>query len=239
MAEIVNTPDAGNASEVEKPVDNTPEHLQGKSHAEVLDMYQNLERKLGEQSEELGSLRRLADQALTSEPSAPKAETEKPDFWSDPEGYIDRIVDSRMGPVQSQASKQREEAVAQRLTQEIPNWREILGNPDFQQWVADDKTRKDLFLEADASADFDKAAFLFSTYAALDKGKAETQQAADKAVERDRKLRAATTEKVSGGIDPRKILSRLDLQELRQKNPDRYNQLLPDIKKAYAEGRVR
>lgn len=245
MAELVNTPDEGSAAEVEKPDDNTPEHLRGKSQQEILEMYTSLERKLGEQSEELGSLRKLADQALMTEKPAsdlgapdPGAGSDGADFWSDPEGYIKRVVTEATKPVQELTRKQQQEAAAVKLSQDFPNWKDTVADKEFQEWVARSKVRTDLFLRGD-SGDVDAAAELFATWGDLSKAKDSTKASEKKAVERDRKMRAATTEKGSAGIDPRKILNRNDLRELKRTNPDRYNELLPDIRKAYAEGRVR
>lgn len=240
MAEIVNTPTEGSGSNVEQPADTTPEALQGKSAAEIAEMYTNLERKLGEQSEELGSLRKLADTALLAEPkeaAAPSSEADG-DFWSDPEGYIKRAIGEATKPVQEIGRKQQQEQATVRLNQDFPGWQDTVATKEFQDWVAKSKVRTRLFIEGDGG-DFEAAAELFSTWGDINGSKQKGEAAKKEAVSRDRKLRAATTEKGSAGIDPRKILNRSDLQELRRTNPNRYNELLPDIRKAYAEGRVR
>lgn len=237
MAEIVNSPDEGNAREVDQPVSDIPEHLQGKSAQELADMYKSLERKLGEQSEELGSLRKLADTALLQQ-QAPAPAEDDVDFYTDPEGAVRRIVDGALRPILQERNQVRQQTAKQRLDSEHPGWQDTVKSQEFQEWVAKSKIRTSLFVEGN-SGDYNAADELFSTWKGLSKSESATKEAESKAVQRDRKRRAATTEKGAAGIDPRKILSRADLRELKRTNPNRYQDLLPDIRKAYAEGRVR
>lgn len=233
---LVDKPEEGSAGEVSAPVNDIPEQFQNKSVAEMAQMYQSLERKLGEQSNELGSLRSLAEQQIMSNASAEPVEDF--DFYSDPEKAVDRLIERKMQPYTELAAQQTQAAVQQKLNQEYPQWRETIADEGFQEWVGKSKVRVDLFKKAD-SADYDAASELFSTWSDINAVKGASTSAAKSAVDRDRKLRAATTEKGSAGIDPRKILNRADLRNLRQTNPTRYAQLEPDIMKAYQEGRVR
>ena len=234
---IVNAPEAGNPAEVDAPVSDVPEHLQGKSPQELVDMYRNLESKLGEQSNELGQLRQFANAQIAAQEQQ-KAPEEDVDFYADPEKYMQRAIDARLEPYNQVLRAQQQQAVKQRLDAEFPQWQETAKSEEFINWVKASKVRRDLFVQADAS-DYHAAAELFGTWNELGKTRSETQKAERKAVDRDRKLRAVKTEKGAGRIDPRKILYAADLRELKQTNPNRYQELLPDIKRAYAEGRVR
>lgn len=239
MPELVDGPKEGNAEEVTTPQNDIPDAFRGKEFADVVKMYQSLEQKMGQQSEELGSLRKLADQTLMSPQASSKADDLADlDFYSDPEEAVRRIVDRQLQPYQSIAAQQIQAQTAQRLSSEFPDWKETVKDPSFADWVAKSKVRKQLFSLAD-NADYDAASELFSTWNELQGVKADKQSLEKTAVQRDRKLRAATTEKGANQIDPRKILKRADLRDLKQKNPSRYNDLLPDIRRAYAEGRVR
>ncbi len=233
---IVNKPEEGNSAEVTAPQSEIPEQFRGKSPEDLVKMYQNLEQKLGSQSEELGQLRKLAEQQIRERESS--AGSEDVDFFADPERAIEKMIRKHLSPYEEVVSKQREQAVVQRLDAEHPGWKDIAGAQDFQEWVAKSKVRTNLFVQANA-ADYDAANELLSTWKSLSGAKSESNDTARKAVERDRKLRAVSTEKGATGIDPRKILYREDLQSLKQKDPDRYQQLLPDITRAYQEGRVR
>jgi hypothetical protein len=234
---LVDKPAEGSASEVVAPVSDIPEQFQGKEFADVVKMYQSLEKKFGEQSNEVGQLRSLAEQQIMS-PASSESVSEDIDFYSDPESAVERLIDRKLKPYAEIATQQTQAAVQQKLNQEFPNWRETVADEGFQEWVGKSKVRADLFVKAD-SADYDAAAELFSTWSELNEVKGAKTQAAKAAVDRDRKLRAATTEKGSAGIDPRKILNRADLRNLKQTNPSRYRELEPDIMKAYSEGRVR
>ena len=242
MAEIVDNTPLGDASEVTRPDDTTPEKLRGKSASEIADLYTQLEKQLGRQAEEIGSLRALADQTLAQPPAAADDPTEDLDFFGDPMGSVQKVIDMRLDekfkPLDEATKKQREAAVAQQLDQKFPDWRETATSEEFADWITSSKIRRKLWAEAD-SADYDAANELFSLWADLGKGKVSSEEKAKKAVARDRKLRAASTEKGAAGIDPRKILSREDIIALRVSNPNRYNDLLPDIRKAYEEGRTR
>ena len=233
MADLVNAPQEGDAKEVERPEDSIPEQFQGKSFQNMVEMYQNLEKKLGQQSEELGSLRALAETSV-----APKTEEEKVDFYDNPEGAIERIIERKLAPFNAQIRQQQEAEVRTRLNAEYPGWEDTVKSEDFQSWVVDSKVRTDLFVQANA-ASYDAAKELLETWQARTGSAEKTQKAEEKAVRRDRKLRAAATEKGSSGVDSKKILNRSDLRALKQNNPTKYNELLPDIRRAYAEGRVR
>ena len=235
MVDLVNTPDEGNPAEIETPEASIPENYQGKSIEEVIAMHQNAEKLLGRQSEELGSLRSLAEQSITAG-STPEAEPV--DFYEDPEKAIERIIEAKLAPFNASLKSQNEAAVRERLDATYPDWEPTVKSEEFQNWVAESEVRTKLFVAANG-ADWKSANELLGTWAKINGSEKAAKKASTKAVDRDRKLRAAKTEKGSSGIDPRKILSRADLRTLKQTNPTRYNELGPEIRKAYAEGRVR
>ena len=237
MVDLVNKPEEGNPSEIEQPEASIPEQFRGKSTDDIIGMYQHLEKKLGQQSEELGSLRALAEQAVSA-PAKEGSSTDDVDFFDNPEKAIERIVEQKLAPFNASLREQQQTAVRERLDQHYPGWETTAKSPEFETWVAGSKERTRLFVRANG-ADWDAANELFETWGKINASDSSSKKAATKAVERDRALRAAKTEKGSAGVDPRKILSRSDLRTLRQTNPSRYNELLPDIRKAYAEGRVR
>lgn len=238
MADIANTPEEGNAAAVTAPDENQiPEKYRGKSEQDIIQMHQELEKKLAQQGEELGSLRQLADQSLLIADSSSE-QSEDVDFYADPEKAIVSLIKRELAPFNELTSKQQQQQVAQRLDTDFPGWKDTSANEDFQNWVAKSKVRTELWMRAD-NADLDAATELFGTWSELGNATKARETTAKKAVQRDRKLRAATTEKGAAAIDPRKILNRADLRSMAQNNPTRYRELLPDIRKAYAEGRVK
>lgn len=238
MAELVNTPEEGSPAEVTEPVSGIPDKLQGKSAEEIAEMYSNLERQYGKQSQEVGQLRAAVDQALQSAGPQEVAKEPEVDFYENPSAYIKAEVDKALQPYRQSMNQTQNEVVVRKLNEKHPEWKETLQTKEFQDWVAGSKVRRQLFHTAD-SGDFDSANELFDLWSDIGKSKSQSETAARKAVSKDRKLRAVAAEKGAAGIDPRKILSRADLRSLRQTNPNRYNELLPDIKRAYAEGRVK
>ena len=233
---IVNEPKAGDPAEITKPESSIPEQYQGKTFEEVIQMHQNAESKIQNQGAELGRLRQLTEEQVAA---ASKQEDSGPaDFYEDPEKHIADMIERKLRPFTEAMTAQNERLVKERLTELHPDWKETSSSKEFQDWVAESPTRVQMFVKAHR-ADFDAANELFTNYAAVTKAAEASQEVADKAVKRDRKLRAARAEKGSAGVDPRKILNRADLIRLKQTDPNRYNENLPDIRKAYAEGRVR
>lgn len=236
MATITNPPPEGNPDAVTESVSEIPDRFQGKSVAEVAEAYANLEKKMGQQSQELGQLRTLIDQQNQAPAATPEAE--EIDFYADPEKATRKMIREELSGLQSTVSGQQRREVERQLDASHPGWQDIVKSDDFINWVSKSKARIRLFQAAD-QADYDSAVELFDWWGEKSGNKQAAQETAEKAVEKDRKIRAASTDKGSTKIDGRRVLSRADLQELKRTNPDRYNALLPDIRKAYAEGRVR
>lgn len=235
MVDLVNAPEDGIPAAIETPEASIPEPYQGKTIEEVIQMHQHAEKTIGRQGEELGSLRSLAEQQIAAG-STP--EPESVDFYEDPEKAIERIIEQKLAPFNASLRAQNEAAVRERLTQNYPEWEATVKSDEFQNWVAESQVRTRLFVAANGN-DWQSADELLGTWAKINGADKAAAKASSKAVDRDRKLRAAKTEKGASGIDPRKILSRADLRQLKQTNPTRYNELGPEIRKAYAEGRVR
>ena len=238
MANLVNTPEEGSPSEVTEPVSGVPDKLQGKTAEEIAEMYTNLERQFGRQSQEVGQLRQAVDQALTAAGPQQVANEPEVDFYENPSAYIKAEVEKAIQPYRQSMNQTQNDVVVRKLNEKHPEWQETLKSKEFQDWVAGSKVRRQMFHTAD-SGDFDTANELFDLWSDIGKTKSQSEQAARKAVSKDRKLRAVASEKGAAGIDPRKILSRADLRALKETNPNRYNELLPDIKRAYIEGRVK
>jgi len=228
---IVDTPTPGNAENVTANVESPlPEKLQGKSELEIAQMYTELEKKLGHQSNELGQLRNMLNESTSA--NAPP--TEEVDFYSDPEAALEQ----RLAPLAQQITDLRVENTRQKLLNRHPDFETTVAATDFQNWVAESPARVRMFREAN-NGTFDSANELLTTWGQVNTASKQTETKAKEAVTRDRKLRAATTESGAANLPPGKIYNAADLQELRQKNPERYRAMEPEIRKAYAEKRVR
>lgn len=227
---IVDTPTPGNAENVTAPVESPlPEKLQGKSELELAQMYTELERKLGHQSNELGQLRNMLNESTSA--NAPPAE--ELNFYDDPEAAIEQ----RLAPLTQQITDLRVENTRQKLLNKHPDFEQTVAATAFQNWVAESPARVRMFQEANQGG-FDSANELLTTWGQVNTASKQTETKAKEAVKRDRKIRAATTESGSANLPPGKTFNAADLRELRQKNPERYRAMEPQIRQAYAEGRV-
>jgi hypothetical protein len=90
------TPAATPEVKIEAPV--VPEKYQGKTLADIVKMHQEAEKLIGKQAQEVGEVRKLADELLKQQLSQTKQEPieEDPevDFFVDPKQAVKKAVDS-------------------------------------------------------------------------------------------------------------------------------------------------
>lgn len=219
-----------------------PEKYKGKSLSEIVRMHQEAEKLAGRHAQEVGELRKLADDYIRTnlQPKEKDVQEEEPDFFVDPKKAVRKAIES-----DPELKKLREKTLLleatrnkEALEEAHPDYSEILDNEDFQKWVSESKYRKQLFQAADANWDFDAANELFSTWKGINKASARA--------ENDTPRRSAVKQaSVPSGnssvehVEPRKVYRRADIIRLMQTDPRRYQALQPEIMKAYQEGRVR
>jgi len=220
-----------------------PEKFRGKSQKDIVDMYSNLEKELGRKGQEVGELRKLADEFLRSKVNQQEPEPEEEvDFYEDPKKAVEQLLkkDPRLKEVETQAAAMKAQAAMQKLQSTHPDFMDVVQDTAFQDWVKGSKIRMQLFQQAD-SYDFDAANELLSTWkerSMINKTKeAEAEQEAD----RKAALKGAKSESRSSGEAKagKKIYRRADLIRLKQTDPNRYETLQDEILAAYAEGRVK
>lgn len=132
-----------------------------------------------------------------------------------------------------------------------PDAAQIIAEPEFQSWVQASPVRRQLLARAHHKFDFDAGDEIFSTYKAL-KGvsKASNDAAASEAARtlaaRRQQATKAATVPSGGNAAPgqaagksNKVFRRADVLKLMEENPERYEQMAPEIEAAYREGRVR
>lgn len=214
-----------------------PERFRGKSRVDIAKSYSELEKVLGRQSTELGELRKLAEQYINKKVEEPAKQSQSIDLdelWTNPEEVIGKTVESKVKSFEEKLSKFEQENARREIRRLHRDAEQIVGSPEFQNWVMEDSVRVEKFRQANEKFDIDSADELFSEYKSL-----QEQQKATQKAKRDKELKAASTETSSTGQSSKKIYRRVDLQRLRLQNPDRFEALQPEIIKAYAEGRVR
>jgi predicted FMN-binding regulatory protein PaiB len=87
---------ARQAPEEPQQVSNVPDKYRGKSLEDIVTMHQEAEKLIGRQAQEVGEVRRLADellkQQLSSKPVQPPVVENEVDFFEDPQSAIRKAV---------------------------------------------------------------------------------------------------------------------------------------------------
>jgi hypothetical protein len=128
--------------------------------------------------------------------------------------------------------------IQQKLAANHPDFTQIVQDPDFANWVKASNVRMSLYAKADAEYDYDSADELLSTFKQLKAVKTKQEETVTQAA-RQQTLKAVSVDTGGTGESSKKIYRRADLIQLKLRDPDRYEQLQPEIMAAYAEGRVR
>lgn len=240
--------------ETQEEEQDLPDKYRNKTAAELAKMHQEAEKLLGRQAKEVGEIRKLADQLIQerlleskkkqpeiTEPSEP--ELTEVDFFADPVKAVNKAVESHPAVVQARISavQMRQRESLNRLTSEHPDYREIVADSDFQEWVGKSRVRQSLLQQAHQNYDVDAADELFSTYKELKGKKAAivADGAESMKEEASKALRAVSVPSGGSGESSKKIYRRVDLIDLQIRDPDRYMALQDEIMQAYAEKRVR
>jgi hypothetical protein len=244
------------ASEQQKqqPADNNaieiPEKYKGKNLEDIVRMHQEAEKLIGRQAQEVGEVRRLADELLkqslaqkTQQQAQPKAVDIPPqeiDFFEDPQSHVNRAVANHPDVLAAkQASLQLKQIQTQAmLNKKHPDFASIVSDGEFQEWVRSSPMRLNIYAMADAHYDFNAADELISTFKQIRTSKTQQTTDAGNAV-RKQNLKAASVDVGGTGESSKKTYRRADLIRLRMTDPDRYEALQPEIMAAYQEGRVK
>ena len=244
------TEDNQNTSETdETTADILPVKFRGKSMKDVVDMYSNLERKLGEQGLELGELRKYAKELITSDFDKGKSKKvkvpEKDAFYEDGPEYVQSVVESKASVIEAELQKVKQQQAFQEFRTKHPDYADIGKSEDFREWVHAQPYRIQKFAAAD-NGDIGLADELISDYkefAQIKQARAKQDEnkrlEVDQAIERKAKMKKLSGESGKAPASTIKKYRSADLINLRQKNPDLYEQMGDEILRAYQEGRVK
>ena len=223
-----------------------PEKYQGKSLEEVVQMHQEAEKLLGRQSGEVGELRKVVDDYISTQTiaQAPKQIVEPEDdidYFTDPQGAVNRAIENhpKIREAQQYTEQYKKQSSLATLQAKHPDMQKILGDPKFAEWIKASKIRTQLFVAADQQYDSDSADELFTLWK---ERKVVAQQTADVEKQaRKQTLKAASTGNARGSSQGtrKKVYRRADIIKLMRTDPDRYTALADEIMAAYAEGRVK
>lgn len=225
------------------PESQIPDKFKGKSTEEVIQSYQELESQLGKQGQELGELRKTFDSYIKSElDNRQRREAQRqPDNSYDHELSNEQLESEVRQDVQSELSGELTTLKKERFELELgkahSDYVDVIQDENFQKWVVESPIRTELFQRADLQYDHRVASELFDMWKQRQGTEAIAAQAAT--AEADKAFDTAQME-VGTPNNPvsDKKYRRADIVNLMQTNPERYRQLEPEIRKAYAEGRV-
>ncbi len=224
--------DTPEIKELEQEVDNDlPAKFRGKTAKEIAQSALEAEKLIGKQGHELGELRKIVDGYIQAQlPSATKGDSKN-----------DGKEEAPLSPeYQSGLRSIRKMETELKLRDAHPDFKEIVKDPEFGEWIGKSKVRSKLFLAADKEYDFDAADELFSNWKEIKTLRATKEAEGESEEKRKADLKAAKAGSGTGsGSGGKKIYLRADLIKLRQFNPDKYNSMDAEIQLAYKEGRVR
>jgi len=221
-----------------------PEKYRDKSLDDIVRMHQEAEKLIGKQAQEVGEVRKLADelikQNLGSRQQQTRQEEPEVDFFENPQKAVQRTVDNHPDILAARqvTLEMKRSQIQQRLAQEHPDFGDIAKDQDFANWVKSSPIRIKIFEQADSGYDFDSANELLSTYKQLRSVK-QKQNSDEGEVTRKQNLKAVGVDVGGSGESSKKVYRRADLIRLKMQDPDRYDALSQEIMTAYQEGRVR
>lgn len=238
-------------NEVQEEVAELPEQYKDKSPADLVKMHQELENKLGEQGSELGKLRsaetevkelrRVVDDFVLKQSSAKEEPAEKVDFFADPDKAVDEAIANHPLVKGSQQTTQKieQDQARQQLVEKHPDVGDIIKDTGFVDWVKGDPIRIELLQRADSQFDTAAADNLLGQWKQI-KQVSESATSSEKVASKET-LKKVSTGGAKGSSEPpsRKIFRRADIINLMKTDIKRYQGMEPEIRKAYAEGRVR
>ena len=228
-----------------EPMSNDiPDKYRGKELSDIIKMHQEAEKLIGKQAQEVGEVRKLADelikQNLAGKPQPIKEEEPEVDFFENPQAAVRKTVDNHPDVLAARQAGQefKKMQIQQKLASEHPDFGQIVQDQDFANWVKSSPIRIGLYAKADGEFDYDSANELLSTYKQLRGVKAKQTNDAGE-TQRKSNLKAATVDVGGSGESGKRVYRRADLIRLKMTDPNRYDALSDEIMQAYQEGRVK
>ena len=220
-----------------------PDKYRNKNLDDIIKMHQEAEKLIGKQAQEVGEVRKLADELIKQNlgTKVQHAEVEpEVDFFENPQKAIQSTVDRHPDVLAAKqaANDFKRMQIQQKLAQEHPDFQQISADPEFVNWVKSSNVRMGLYAKADGEFDYDSANELLSTFKQL-RGIKTKQVATDGESSRKNSLKAAAVDVGGSGESSKRTYRRADLIRLKMNDPDRYEALSNEIMLAYQEGRVR
>ena len=229
--------------EVEETKPKLPELYEGKSLEEVIRMHQEANNMIGRQAQEVGEVRKLADELLKQNLNSKQQQVEvepEVDFFENPQKAVQNTIDKHPDVLAArQAGMEfKRMQIQQKLAQDHPDYTQVVNDSEFQNWVKSSPIRLGLYAKADGEFDYDSANELLSTFKQLRGVRVKESGQADNAA-RAKTMKAIEVDTGGSGESSKRVYRRADLIRLKMQDPNRYDALSDEIMAAYAEKRVR
>ena len=223
--------------------DEIPDEFRGKSPSEIARIALHARREMGKQANELGEVRKLADELIRSQLSKKPEEVQQKevDFFENPQEAIRHAVENnpKVLSAENQLLQFKRMQAQQTLVQRHPDFAEIVRDDEFASWIKGSKIRTQLFQAAEAY-DIDAADELLSTFKQLKPRKPVQVEVSDaEKSARTKTMQAAAVDTGGSGESSRKVYRRADLIRLKMSNPSKFDAMQDEIDAAYREGRVK
>lgn len=183
-------------------------------------------KQLGEQANEIGKLRTALEARIDEQEAAMLSES----FDSDQIAAMERIVERKLGPVKSAVQSSSAQAAEQKLVSKHPDYQQVVQDAAFQAWVKESRVNTAAY-EAAIAGDIDTGIALLDQFKSANG--APKKQALSAA------LTSSRGSSGDSGIREGGVLSREEIRHLKMNDKPRYRAMLPEIMRAYQEGRVR
>jgi hypothetical protein len=229
-----------------EPVEDVPEKYRNKTAAELVKMHQEAESLSGRQSNEVGELRRVVDDFITQQTELSQDTQdngEEIDYFTDPEKAISKAIENH--PYVKEAQKASKEmsitSTRSKLLEKHPKMGEYFQDSKFAEWVQASASRTNRLRDANENFNYEAADDIFTQWE--ERTELISQTMAYETDSRKASSKAAATGSTrtssAGSTGGGKIYRRMDIIKLMKDDPNRYEKLSPEIRKAYAEGRVK
>jgi len=235
-----------------RPVDDP--RFAGKSAAEIVEMYRNLESHSGRLASQLGESRQALAQTILrkTENDLRQGSGREPvkiqpaDLMVDPTTALDRYLEARNNPQVSALQERLNQLEAQlsqtQFSTRHPKADEVTADPAFAAWVRQTPLRMRLAQSAANGGTADADLLLTEWQVANSQGTNTVATSTNRAQELAKSvtLESSASGSEGTGRSTTRTFSRRDLIKLRQENPDKYESpaLQAEIMKAYRENRV-
>jgi hypothetical protein len=229
--------------EIEESKSELPEKYREKSLEEVVRMHQEAEKLIGKQAQEVGEVRKMADELLKQNLGSKQQQVEvepEVDFFENPQKAVQNTIDKHPDVLAARQAglEFKRMQIQQKLAQDHPDYTQVVNDSEFQNWVKSSPIRLGLYAKADGEFDYDSANELLSTFKQLRGVRVKESGQADNAA-RAKTMKAIEVDTGGSGESSKRVYRRADLIRLKMQDPNRYDALSDELMLAYAEKRVR